>query len=469
MIGAEVALLFEARRPAAAADRRPPSRAGARRRAADPARRRARAGNRRRADRAALRAGVADHGEGRADHSARHPRHQPCQRHQPHPRRVGAAQLTAKRVQRVATIAAMVEQHAGDAAFLWVRRRAEVRGRRFGEADLGRLDQRLTAHLAGLVAAGEAGWSAALAQFADWPEAGEVFVLGALALHHGEPALVARALDAGAEAGEAGRSGLSGAVARTPPERLRPFVVEWLASPDPALRWLGAAALSHHRADGRRRLEVLIDDPDPAVHVRALRLVGELGRRDLEPALDAAFGEADEAARFRAAWSACLIGAGARAAPVLDDLAEAGGRFAAPAADVRLATAPRRGGTRLAATLDRPRAGHARRRARRPGRPRARALADRPDAVARDGIRGGGRVSATSSPSTSIRPTYSPRPRRASARRSPSLKTCRFPSPIGSTPGGTAAGARCRPRTVPRCASSRCAPCARRRPTPAGR
>jgi len=243
-------------------------------------------------------------------------------------------------VQRVATIAAMVEQHAGDAAFLWVRRRAEVCGRRFGETDLGRLDQRLTAHLAGLTAAGEAGWSAALAQFADWPEAGEVFVLGALALHHGEPALVARALDAGAEAGEAGRSGLSGAVARTPPGGLRSFVVEWLASPDPALRWLGAAALSHHRADGRRRLQGLIDDPDPAVHVRALRLVGELGRRDLEPALDAAFGEADEAARFRAAWSAGLIGAGGRAAPVLDDLAEAGGRFAALAADVRLATAP---------------------------------------------------------------------------------------------------------------------------------
>jgi uncharacterized protein (TIGR02270 family) len=243
-------------------------------------------------------------------------------------------------MQRVATIAAIVEQHAGDAAFLWVRRGAEVRGRRFGETDLGRLDQRLTAHLAGLVAAGEAGWSAALAQFADWPEAGEVFVLGALALHHGEPALVSRALDAGAQVVEAGRSGLSGAVARTPPERLRPFVVDWLASADPALRWLGTTALSHHRADGRRRLEALIEDPDRSVHTRALRLVGELGRRDLTPVLGAALGEADEAARYQAACSACLVGARDLAAPALDRLAEEGGAFAADAAAVRLATAP---------------------------------------------------------------------------------------------------------------------------------
>ena len=243
-------------------------------------------------------------------------------------------------MQRLPTIAAIVEQHAGDAAFLWVRRGAEVRGRRFGEADLGRLDQRLSAHLAGLAAAGEAAWMAALAQFADWPEAGEVFVLGALALRCGEPPLVARALEAGTGAGEAGWRGLSGAVARVTPERLRPFVADWLASADPMLRRLGAAALSHHRADGRGRLTALLGDRDPTVRARALRLVGELGRRDAAPALQAAFGDADEAARFWAAWSACLVGDRGRAAPVLDGLAEAGGRFAAAAVATRLATAP---------------------------------------------------------------------------------------------------------------------------------
>jgi len=124
------------------------------------------------------------------------------------------------------------------------------------------------------------------------------------------------------------------------PERLRPFVADWLASADPMLRRLGAAALSHHRADGRGRLTALLGDRDPTVRARALRLVGELGRRDAAPALQAAFGDADEAARFWAAWSACLVGDRGRAAPVLDGLAEAGGRFAAAAVATRLATAP---------------------------------------------------------------------------------------------------------------------------------
>jgi uncharacterized protein (TIGR02270 family) len=251
-------------------------------------------------------------------------------------------------VRKVATIAGMVEQHAEDAAFLWSLRRAEVDGRRFGEADLGRLDQRLTAHLAGLVAAGEAGWEAALARFGDYPEAGEVFVLGALALHHGEAALLDRALSAAA-AGDEGRAGFSGAIARSGRARLRPFVAGWLASADPALRYLGACALSHHRADGR--LDDLLADPDAAVRVRALRLVGELGRRDLGPALQRAFVEGGEAERFRAAWSACLAGAGRAACPVLDRIVAEGGPLAGPAVAIRLVATPTEEGRAWLAAL----------------------------------------------------------------------------------------------------------------------
>ncbi len=84
----------------------------------------------------------------------------------------------------------------------------------------------------------------------------------------------------------------------------------------------------------------LLDDPDPGVRVRALRLVGETGRRDLAPAVLPALGEEDEAVRFAAAWSARLLGAGGRAAETLDGLAAEGGDHAAAAVDVRLATAP---------------------------------------------------------------------------------------------------------------------------------
>ena len=104
-------------------------------------------------------------------------------------------------MQRVATIAGILDQHVGDAAFLWLQRAREVDGRHFGEVVFGRLDQRLTANLRGLAAAGVGGWAAALAQFADYPEPGEMFVIGVLALLSEEAAAVDKALAPGGRGG----------------------------------------------------------------------------------------------------------------------------------------------------------------------------------------------------------------------------------------------------------------------------
>ncbi|RUV31610.1 hypothetical protein [Mesorhizobium sp. M7A.F.Ca.MR.148.00.0.0] len=62
----------------------------------------------------------------------------------------------------IATIAAIVDQHAEDAAFLWLRRRREIDGSILDETDIGRIDQRLDANIEGLMAAGKAGWDAAM-------------------------------------------------------------------------------------------------------------------------------------------------------------------------------------------------------------------------------------------------------------------------------------------------------------------
>jgi uncharacterized protein (TIGR02270 family) len=191
-------------------------------------------------------------------------------------------------VQRVATIRALVEQHAEDAAFLFHRRSVEIDGPLFGATDIGRIDQRLDANLDGLFAAGEAGWSAAMARLSDYQEPGEVFAAGVVALHWGERKLLDRLLAAAIDAGEAGREGMSGAIARTPPDRLKPSVAGWLRSSDPHLRYIGLCALSHHRVDPRADLQRLAEDIDPAVRMRAWRLAGEVGRRDLLPVLMAA-------------------------------------------------------------------------------------------------------------------------------------------------------------------------------------
>src|SRR3954447_25964899 len=77
-------------------------------------------------------------------------------------------------------IAAIVEQHAEEAAFLWVLRDAAVRAPHFALADLARLDGRIEAHLDGLRVAGVAGWDVARGGLAIG-EPGEVFAAAVLA------------------------------------------------------------------------------------------------------------------------------------------------------------------------------------------------------------------------------------------------------------------------------------------------
>ncbi|MER8810095.1 hypothetical protein [Mesorhizobium australicum] len=241
---------------------------------------------------------------------------------------------------RIASIAAIVDQHASDAAFLWFRRRLEIDGPILGETDIGRIDQRLNANLEGLMASGKAGWEAAQAHFADYAEPGELFVLGVLALRWGEAEAVAPVVDAAATLGEVGVSGLSGAIARTPRENLSPFVAEWLDARDARLRGLGLAALWHHRVDPGARLGGLLSDPDPDVRRRAFRLAGGLKRRDLLPAvLDGLDGDSPKE-RLTAALAACLLGEARSAHPVLDRIVLAEPGLAPPAIEMRLLTTP---------------------------------------------------------------------------------------------------------------------------------
>jgi uncharacterized protein (TIGR02270 family) len=256
----------------------------------------------------------------------------------------------------VATIAAIVDQHAEDAAFLWLRRCREIDGPILDETDIGRIDQRLEANLEGLMAAGKAGWEAAQARFADYAEPGELFVLGTLAMRWSDAKLVASAIDAGASLGEAGISSLSAAISRTPRENLRPFVAQWLDTRDARLRCLGLSALWHHRVDPGQRLHDLTSHSDPGVRRRAIRLAGALRRRDLLPAVLAGLDGDTAKERLAAALAASLLGETRSAHPVIDKIVLAEPDLAAAAIELRLLTTPPKAGrawlqTRLAQPL----------------------------------------------------------------------------------------------------------------------
>jgi uncharacterized protein (TIGR02270 family) len=243
-------------------------------------------------------------------------------------------------MRRPATIAAILAQHADDAAFLFAQRARQVDGRLFGADDLGRLDQRLDANLAGMAAAGAAGWELAVARFGDFPEAGELFVLAWIALASGEAGEIDQALAAAVETPRA-IAGFSGALARLAPDRLRAVVAPWLGAADPLLRRLAVCALSHHRVDPGRRLPLLLADPNAGLRARALRLAGELGRADLAGPVADALADPDPDARWRAAWSACLLGARTPARAEVERLAATEAPRRAAAVELRLIAWPR--------------------------------------------------------------------------------------------------------------------------------
>ena len=203
----------------------------------------------------------------------------------------------------------IVDEHADEAAFLWMLRDGAVRAPHYDLADLAELDERVEAHLDGLRVGGEAGWELLVERLRQNQDAGEAFAAGVLALESKSPKRLDPVL-AAAEAGPEAARGLVSALGWVTPKQLQGTGKVFLNGGTPFLRRLGIAACAVHRTDPGERLHRAVHDEDAGLRARALRAVGELGREDLLPtaAERAAAADEDDACRFWAAWSAVLLG-----------------------------------------------------------------------------------------------------------------------------------------------------------------
>lgn len=213
----------------------------------------------------------------------------------------------------------IVDQHAEEAAFLWLLRDQAVDAPHYDRHDLARLEERIRAHIDGLRVAGEAGWRTALAMLEANEEPGELFACSVLALEKGGLGPLIEIAERNPEA----RRGLLGAIGWTSAKALRPLVRPWLDSAIAFERFLGLAACSLHRVDPRGRLGAWLRDPSPLVAARAARLAGELGRADLREALLEQLESGDAPVASWSAWSLGLLGEPV-ATPELERLAERG-------------------------------------------------------------------------------------------------------------------------------------------------
>jgi len=200
----------------------------------------------------------------------------------------------------------IIDQHAEEAAFLWLLRHNAVYAPHYNLKDLAKLDGRVEAHIDGLRIAGDYGWEACCLNL-EFKERGEVFTAAILALEGNHIDRINKVYQVAEEAPET-LTGLISAFGWVEPHLLQGKVSGLLVSKNPLWRQVGIAACAIHRVDPGKYLDQAIQDDNPQLKARALRAAGELGRVDLKPALLEQVKNQNPVAGFWAAWSVVLLG-----------------------------------------------------------------------------------------------------------------------------------------------------------------
>src|SRR5262245_30865902 len=206
----------------------------------------------------------------------------------------------------------IVEQHADEAAFLWLLRDRAVAPSRYRLPELIKLDDRLAANIDGLRVAGQPGWEMVVEQL-EHQEPGEVFVAAVLALESADEDRFALVTEKVAATPQSAR-GLISAFGWASRDAAAARLGELVRSSDPILRGAGIAASAIHGFDPGVALPKAFGSDEPELRRRAFAAVGRLARKDLVPAIADGMRERDPACRFWSAWSSAVLGepAGAR-------------------------------------------------------------------------------------------------------------------------------------------------------------
>src|SRR5215831_11816035 len=144
-------------------------------------------------------------------------------------------------------IETIINQHAEEAAFLWLLRDTAVHAPHYSLADLVYLDNRIEAHIDGLRIAGEAAWEICKEALRH-EEAGEVFAAAFLAFESGNEVYIQTALEVGSASSELSR-GLISALGWLSYQQAERHIKQFLIAASPDMRRIAIAAHAAHRQD----------------------------------------------------------------------------------------------------------------------------------------------------------------------------------------------------------------------------
>ena len=236
----------------------------------------------------------------------------------------------------------VIQQHAEEAAILWLRRDHAVGEPHYSLADLAKLDDQLEAHSDGLRVADANGtgtaWEVCQREL-EWGEPGEVFPAAILAYETGEPTRVQHVLESATDSYDNSRS-LVSALGWFPYDKVAAYIDQLRSSDVAAHRRIGIAASVAHGQDPGAPLADALEDADDCLRARALRAVGELGRFNLLPAVHSQLAATPARCQFSAAWSVARLDGEAHTVAVLQQLVQQGAPDAESALQMVLRRVP---------------------------------------------------------------------------------------------------------------------------------
>lgn len=202
------------------------------------------------------------------------------------------------------------EPIADEASFLWVLRSIVVNQPDYYSADLLELDARIDAKVNALMTAPEDAWNIC-ANAMSIQQTGELFTAATIAFRSLEVMKIQEVVEVGMQSKEA-FIGLAGALAWLPGRLCHSWIKKFLTSKDLNHKYLAVTACSLRREDPREYLTNIIQREDCIAHkslyARSLRLIGELKRVDLAPAVRVALQSKDPEILFWATWSSIVLG-----------------------------------------------------------------------------------------------------------------------------------------------------------------
>ena len=203
----------------------------------------------------------------------------------------------------------LFEQLAIEAAWAWLRRSMALDQPHYTLADIAGMEHHLAASLKGLTTSIDLGWECSEPALS-LGEPGEQFTATVIALHTHDVRRIQTVVETGLNDPRA-TPGLISALGWLPGEIAQPWIERLLKGKDLNHKYLGVAACSIRREDPGELLTGILKRDDcrqhAKLHARALRLAGELRRRDLLPQLQTSLGATEPPFAFWANWSSILL------------------------------------------------------------------------------------------------------------------------------------------------------------------